>query len=101
MRSFCHAFLQLLATATDRQLARYLEYLKTENRVLRDKLPARVNVTPRERQRLLKYGLPLGPAIRELITIVSPRTFARWASGQRRARRAGTRKPGRPRTVDG
>src|SRR5262245_28637067 len=100
MRTFCHAFLQLLATATDRQLARYLEYLKTENRILRDKLPARVTVTPRERQRLLKYGRPLGPAIRQLITIGSPRPFARWVSGDRRPPPTDTRKPGRPRTPD-
>jgi hypothetical protein len=29
----------LLASVTDRQLARMVEYLKAENRILRDKLP--------------------------------------------------------------
>jgi putative transposase len=78
MKALFQSLLLLLASATDRALARYVEYLKTENRILRDKLPQRITVTPRERQRLLKFGKPLGSAIKELITIVSPRTFARW-----------------------
>jgi len=72
-----------------------VEYLKTENRILRNKLPKRVRVTPAERARLLKVGRSLGSAIRELITIVSPRTFARWASGE--SSKAKRRTPGRPR----
>jgi putative transposase len=87
-----------LAAATDRELARMIEFLKEENRILRGKLPGRITVTPKERQRLLKYGRGLGTAIRELITIVSPRTFARWLSGET-VRKKGTRKPGRPKTA--
>ena len=68
----------MIAEATDRQLARMVQYLKAENRVLRSKLAKRVDVTPREKQTLLKYGEPLGAKIRELIAIVSPRTFAHW-----------------------
>jgi putative transposase len=60
MRTLFHSFLQLIAKATDRQLARYLEFLKVENRILRDKLPARIALTPRERRRLIRYGKPLG-----------------------------------------
>lgn len=55
---------------------------RAENRILRDKLPKRLTITVQERQRLLKYGKPLGKSIRDLITIVSPRTFARWLSGE-------------------
>src|SRR5262245_50433353 len=55
---------------------------------------SRVTVTPRERQRLLRYDRPLGPAIKDLITIVSPRTFSRWLQAEREPRRA-TRRPGR------
>ncbi|MDB5309152.1 MAG: hypothetical protein JWO38_3354 [Gemmataceae bacterium] len=36
----------LLAAATDAELKRMVEYLKAENRVLRDKLPERISVTP-------------------------------------------------------
>src|SRR4051794_9378261 len=84
-------FLLLLAAATDKALARHVQYLKVENAILRGKLPKRITVTPAERRRLLRFGRSLGPAIGQLITIVSPRTFARWASGE-----AGGRKPGRP-----
>jgi hypothetical protein len=68
----------LLAAATDHHLARMVEYLRTENRILRSKLPARVTVTPRERARLVKLGTKLGGAIKDLITIVS-RT---WSPGR-------------------
>jgi putative transposase len=91
-------FFVLLATATDRELARMIQYLKVENQVLRGKLPQRITVTPRERRRLVKYGRAVGPALKDLITIVSPRTFARWLNGEKPPAKKTTRKPGRPRT---
>ena len=57
-----------------------VEYLKTENRILRSKLPKRIEVTPAERARLIKLGVRLGSAIKQVITIVHPRTFACWHS---------------------
>jgi putative transposase len=78
MKTLFQAFLERLATATDRELARQVQYLKVENAILRSKLPKRVAVTLREKKRLVKYGKPLGAAIKDLIGIVSPRTFARW-----------------------
>lgn len=102
MPRFLQPLLLLLARLTDRQLAAVVQYLKAENEILRARLPKRLSVTPREKQRLLKYGRPLGAAIRHVITIVSPRTFLRWANGD--SGRAGTstpcRPPGRPRTAD-
>jgi putative transposase len=92
----------MLAAATDRELARQVQYLKSEKRILRDKLPQRITVTAQKRQRLLKYGKPLGTAIRELITIVSPRTFARWLDAETataKGRKPAAR-PGRPRTAE-
>ena len=38
MATFFHPLLMVLARATESQLARYVEYLKAENRILRDKL---------------------------------------------------------------
>ncbi len=67
----------LLAAATDRELTRMVEYLKEENRILRSKLPDRVPVTAREKQRLVKLGKPLGAAVKDLVTIVCERTFQR------------------------
>src|SRR5438132_2754309 len=89
MRALFQPLLLLLASATDRELARHIQYLKEENRILRGKLPQRITVTPRERQRLLRFGRAVGAAIKELITIVSPRTFARWLSGETGAKGKG------------
>jgi putative transposase len=89
----------LIAAATDSELARMVEYLRAENRILRDKLPRRITVTARERNRLVKLGTQLGSAVGDLLTIVTPRTFARWVAGISPAKPKGpTRKPGRPRT---
>lgn len=90
----------LFASVPDTTLARMVEYLKDENRILRDKLPKRITVTARERTRLVKLATKLGTAIQDLITILTPRAFARWVAGERspKAKPASTRKPGRPRT---
>jgi putative transposase len=90
------SFLFLLASATDRELARHIQYLTAENRILRSKLPRRLALTERERQRLIKFGRPLGAALRHLISIVVPRTFARWLNGARGPEQSGRRR-GRPR----
>jgi putative transposase len=88
-----------LATVTDRELGRMVEYLKEENRVLRSKLPAKITVTPRERGRLVNLGIRVGSALKELITIVSPRSFARCVASERAPKpKRSKRKPGRPRT---
>lgn len=103
MSRIFHPIFYLLASVTQKELARYIQYLKTENRILRDKLPKRITVTPLERQRLLKAGRELGKAINELITIVTPRTFARWLKAESESTsgdKKPTRKPGRPRTAD-
>ncbi|HJZ55390.1 MAG TPA: hypothetical protein VKE74_10550 [Gemmataceae bacterium] len=81
----------LLASATDRELARVVEYLKAENRILRSKLPKRITGTPRERNRLVKLGTKLGSAIRDLVTIVTPAPSPGGSPGT-------TRSP-RPRSV--
>jgi putative transposase len=100
LRLFQPLFL-ILAQASDRQLARMVEYLQAENRLLRERLPKRVRVTPAERSRLVKLGKPLGSAIRGLITIVTPRTFSRWLKGEPKdGQPKRQRKPGRPRTPD-
>jgi hypothetical protein len=43
MSKLFHPLLVLIASATDQELARHMQYLKEENRVLRDKLPKRVS----------------------------------------------------------
>src|SRR3954467_9449173 len=95
-RTLYTAMMVLLAKATDRELARMVTYLKEENRILRARLPERINVTPKERQRLLRFGRRLGKAIHSVVTIVSPGTFLRWLREDRKAK---PRKRGRPRTA--
>jgi putative transposase len=98
MKRFVHPLLLLLARATDKDLVQLVKYLKTENRILRNKLPKRIEVTPAERAKLLKLGVRLGSKIKEVITIVHPRTFARWLSES--TSDVKPRKRGRPRTPE-
>src|SRR5207248_3341477 len=58
--------------------------------------PKRIMVTPRERQRLLRFGKPLGAVIRQRVPIVTPRTFQRWLRGESPSPRQ--RQVGRPPT---
>jgi putative transposase len=78
MPNLVHILLILLAQATDRELARKVQYLKNESRVLHARQPEKIMTTAVERPRLLKYGRPVGTAINQLITIVVPGTFHRW-----------------------
>ena len=82
-----HPLLTLIATASDSLLARYVLYLKKENRILWDRTPAEIQTKPHERAQLLKYGQPLEKAINELITIVTSGTFHRWVREEKRGRK--------------
>jgi putative transposase len=88
----------LIASATDKELARYIEYLKEENKILRARIPGQIHTRVEERERLLKLGRPLGKAIEELISIVTPSTFYRWcregvSKKQAKNPKGGQRKP--------
>ncbi len=78
MNPLCHPLLHLIIVATDHALARWVPYLKEENRILRDRVPGKqIHTTPAERARLLKYGKAIGTAIDQMIAIVRPSTFRR------------------------
>ncbi len=102
MIRLCQKFLLYLAAATDRELVQQVEYLKTENQILRSKLPKRITVTLAERNRLSKLGKAVGSAIKQLVSIVTPRTLARWLSQDKQPKevKQSRRKPGRPRTPE-
>ena len=68
-----HPLLAMIASGTDRDLAKYVQFLKAEDKILRARIPGEVHTKPDERQRLLEFGKALGRAIEELITIVSAR----------------------------
>ncbi|HVK15057.1 MAG TPA: integrase core domain-containing protein, partial [Gemmataceae bacterium] len=99
---FFQPLLALIAASTEKELAAHVEYLKAENRVLRARLPKRIAVTRQEREQLVKYGRPLGAAIKDLVSIVSPRTFLRWLNEPKAKATTGgsNRGPGRPRTAE-
>ncbi|WP_437186796.1 integrase core domain-containing protein [Planctomicrobium sp. SH668] len=93
-----HPLLALIASVTDRELAKYIQFLKEENRILRARVPGQIHTRKDERERLLKFGKALGRAIEELITIVSPATFYRWLREEGEPKRkknpkGGQRKP--------
>ena len=97
MTTIFHPLLALIASATDRELAKYVQFLKEENKILRARVPGQVHTRPAERERLLKFGKALGRAVEELITIVTPGTFYRWcreADGHvKKNPKGGQRKP--------
>ena len=83
MRKVLRSFLLFLSAATDKELARMVEFLKEENRILRSRLPKAVAVTPQERNRLVRFVKQLGAKVRTLISVVSYRTFCRWLQRER------------------
>jgi putative transposase len=87
MYSIYRSLLLVIAGATQKELARQVQYLKVENDILRSKLPARITIVPQERQRLLKFGARLGKAIHQVVTIVTPGTFLRWIREDKRRRK--------------
>ena len=99
MAKIFHPLLALIASATDRELAKYVEYLKAENQILRARIPGQIHTTAGERQKLIKLGKGIGRAIEELITIVTPTTFFRWLRDEKGSKsnnknpKGGQRKP--------
>jgi hypothetical protein len=73
--------LHLLLT-TDSQDLQKMEFLLAQLRILRAKFPGPVPLTPAEKAELLKLGKPLGAAVKELVAIVTPRTFTNWVNAE-------------------
>jgi len=103
MASFRNIYTSLLlvvAGSTSKDLARQVSYLKAENQILRSRLPDRLSLTHREKNRLVRFAKNLGSALSELATIVHPSTIRRWireASGKVANARKNV---GRPRTAE-
>jgi putative transposase len=63
-----------IATWMARHQEQVIDYLKEENRVLREKLGGRVRLTDPERRRLANLGHDLGrKGLRDVACIVTPR----------------------------
>ncbi|WP_145029473.1 integrase core domain-containing protein [Caulifigura coniformis] len=97
MAAIYHPLLALIASVTDRHLARYVEFLKEENKILRTRIKGQVHTRPDERRRLLQLGKTLGQGIEEIITLVTPATFYRWIRDENEPEmkrpKGGSRKP--------
>ena len=57
MTNVFQSLLLLIAGATQKELARQVKYLKVENEILRSKLPKRITITPKEKNRLVRFAL--------------------------------------------
>jgi putative transposase len=78
-RNVYTALLLVIARSTDRELARQVSYLKSENQILRNRLPERLILTQREKSRLVRFAKNLGSAaLNQLATIAHPGTIRRW-----------------------
>jgi putative transposase len=104
MRWLYHPLLLLIASSTDSDMARQLEFLKAENLMLRRRLPRNVRPTAAEWDLLLRLGRAVGNAgVRALITVV---TYKSWLRRHRAARQRASepvvnwRPHGRPRTPE-
>jgi putative transposase len=78
MASFRNVYTSLLlviAGSADRELARQVNYLKAENQVLRSRLPGRISLTERAKNRLIRFAKNLGSALNELATMIHPGTI--------------------------
>jgi len=75
-----HLLLAALAHWFNREQAAIIDYLKEENRVLRDRLGSkRIRFTNDERRRLAVKAKVLGRiALRDLCPLVTPDTLLRW-----------------------
>ncbi len=67
----------VIARSTQKELARQVSYLTVENQILRSRLPDRISLTQREKNRLVRFAKNLGSALSELATIVHPGTIRR------------------------
>ncbi len=100
MTSVFHSLLLALASATHKELARQVKYLKVENEILRSKLPKRITITPKERYRLVRFAQKLGRALRHLTTIVAPSTLLGWIRAEKKDGKKFPAKRGRRRTPE-
>ena len=99
-RNVYTSLMLVIAGASQKELARQVSYLKAENQILRSRLPKRVILTEREKNRLIRFAKNLGSALNELATIVHPATIRRWIREASDRKSKKPSKAGRPRTAE-
>ena len=76
MAKIFHPLLALIASATNNELAKFIEYLKEENKILRARIPGQIHTTKSERERLIKFGKAFGSVGRKPNSQKTPRKQA-------------------------
>ena len=76
--------LSLLGRMTQENLTHQIEYLKVENEILHNRIGKSIRPTPIERRKLVRFGVPLGRDLKNIITVVTYETFLLWARGYKR-----------------
>jgi len=93
----------IVAGILNDQQQRVIDYLKEENRVLREQLGSKqIRLTDNQRRRLAVLGKALGrKVLSEICSIVTPDTIMRWHRKLIANKYDGSkaRKPGRPRVM--
>ena len=85
----------LLARCTRNELVRQIEWLKTENEMLRKRIDKkRIFLSQEEKARLMKLGQVIRPGLQHFITIVSYGTYLRWLRNERTGYVPKKREPG-------
>lgn len=102
MKNIYRSLLLVIAGATQQELARQIKYLKVENEILRRRIPGRIQVTPKERSRLVKFaGKLAAKVVHQLVSIVHPETLLRWVREERKGKqKQRPARRGRPRTPE-
>jgi putative transposase len=90
----------VIAGSTNKESARQVSYLKAENQILRNRLPERLILTHREKNRLVRFAKNLGSALNELATVVHPSTIRRWIRAASDKVAKARKNVGRPRTAE-
>ncbi|MCD4779974.1 MAG: integrase core domain-containing protein [Candidatus Omnitrophica bacterium] len=81
---FSNKFINFFTQIYNSHQQNKIAFLKVETQILRSKCPyRRMVLTDKERNRLIKFGQPLGGDIKRIITIVSPSAFYSWIRKQR------------------
>ena len=93
--------LSFLGRMTQENLTHQIEYLKVENGILRKRVGRSIRPTPIERRKLVKFGVPLGKDLKDIITVVTYETFLLWARNYKRDKNPGkVNRRGRPKTLE-
>ena len=70
--------LAYVSGSVDKSLLAKVEYLLEENKVLRNQLEKRPQLTDAERRTLTEKAVALGRLMADTVTIVKPETILKW-----------------------